>query len=155
MQFAGLNIPSFSNWAKLRGKSIRIAVNNGYCFAGNAALFGTADFCISTKNSWLGMAGPAMIEGGGLGKVEPKDIGPAEEQEKLGVIDYLAEDESDATRFAKKLLSYFQGKIESWDVKDQSILRNIIPENRRLAYSVRDVIETIADNDSFLELRKI
>ena len=96
-----------------------------------------------------------MIEGGGLGKVEPKDIGPAEEQEKLGVIDYLAEDESDATRFAKKLLSYFQGKIESWDVKDQSILRNITPENRRMAYSVRDVIETIADNDSFLELRKI
>ena len=44
VQFAGLNIPSFSNWAKLRGKSIRIAVNNGYCFAGNAALFGTADF---------------------------------------------------------------------------------------------------------------
>ena len=79
VQFAGLQIPSFSNWAKLKGKSLRVAVNNGYCFAGNAALFGTADFCISTKNSWLGMAGPAMIEGGGLGKVNPKDIGPAEE----------------------------------------------------------------------------
>ena len=155
VQFAGLNIPSFSNWAKLKGKSLRIAVNNGYCFAGNAALFGTADFCISTKNSWLGMAGPAMIEGGGLGKVNPKDIGPAEEQEKLGVIDYLADDEADATSFAKKLLSYFQGSLNKWEVKDQSILRNLIPENRRVAYSVRDIIETIADKDSFLEVRKI
>ena len=155
VQFAGLNIPSFSNWAKLKGKSLRIAVNNGYCFAGNAALFGTADFCISTKNSWLGMAGPAMIEGGGLGKVNPKDIGPAEEQEKLGVIDYLAEDEADATRFAKKLLSYFQGDLIKWECKDQSILRSLIPENRRMAYSVRDIIETIADKDSFLEVRKI
>ena len=87
VQFAGLQIPSFSNWAKLKGKSLRIAVNNGYCFAGNAALFGTADFCISTKKSWLGMAGPAMIEGGGLAKVDPKDIGTGAEQEKLGVID--------------------------------------------------------------------
>ena len=155
VQFAGLQIPSFSNWAKLKGKSLRIAVNNGYCFAGNAALFGTADFCISTKKSWLGMAGPAMIEGGGLGKVDPKDIGPGEEQEKLGVIDYLAEDEKDATRFAKKLLSYFQGDMDSWEVKDQSLLRNLIPENRRMAYSVRDIIETIADKDSFLEVRKI
>ena len=155
VQFAGLQIPSFSNWAKLKGKSLRIAVNNGYCFAGNAALFGTADFCISTKNSWLGMAGPAMIEGGGLGKVNPKDIGPAQEQEKLGVIDYLAEDEADATSFAKKLLSYFQGSQIKWETKDQSILRNLIPENRRMAYSVRDIIETIADKDSFLEVRKI
>ena len=154
VQFAGLQIPSFSNWAKLKGKSIRIAVNNGYCFAGNAALFGTADFCISTKESWLGMAGPAMIEGGGLGKVDPKDIGPAEEQEKLGVIDYLAKNEEDATRFTKKLLSYFQGETKEWDVKDQSILRNLIPENRRMAYSVREIIETLADKDSFLELRK-
>ena len=153
--FAGLLIPSFCNWAKLKGKSLRVAVNNGYCFAGNAALFGTADFCISTKNSWLGMAGPAMIEGGGLGKVNPKDIGPAEEQEKLGVIDYLAEDEADATSFAKKLLSYFQGSLNKWETKDQSILRNLIPENRRMAYSVRDIIETIADKDSFLEVRKI
>ena len=95
-----------------------------------------------------------MIEGGGLGKVDPKDIGPAEEQEKLGVIDYLAKDEEDATRFTKKLLSYFQGETKEWGVKDQSILRNLIPENRRMAYSVRDIIETLADKDSFLELRK-
>ena len=83
-QIAGLNITSFTSWAKLTGHSLKIAVNNGYCFAGNAALYGAADFCISTKNSWIGMAGPAMIEGGGLGTFDPKDIGPAEMHYKTG-----------------------------------------------------------------------
>ena len=73
---AGLNVNSFGSWAGLSGKVPRIAVNNGYCFAGNAALFGCADFTIATRHSWIGMAGPAMIEGGGLGRFEPTEIGP-------------------------------------------------------------------------------
>ena len=81
-QIAGLNITSFASWARLKGKVPRISVNNGYCFAGNAALFGSADFCIATKNSWIGMAGPAMIEGGGLGLFKPSEIGPSDLQEK-------------------------------------------------------------------------
>ena len=79
-QIAGLHIPSFSTWARLTGKCLKIAVNNGYCFAGNAVLFGCSDFMIATKQSWIGMAGPAMIEGGGLGVYDPKEIGPAEWQ---------------------------------------------------------------------------
>ncbi len=75
---AGLHVPSFSTWARLSGQCLRIAVNNGYCFAGNAALFGCADIRIATKQSWIGMAGPAMIEGGGLGKYSPDEIGPVE-----------------------------------------------------------------------------
>jgi len=151
---AGLNVLSFTNWAKLAGKVPRIAINNGFCFAGNAALFGCADFKIATRDSWIGMAGPAMIEGGGLGKFEPTEIGPAETQENNGVIDMLAENEAQATQFAKQLLSYFQGKVDLWSVADQSILRGIIPKDRRWAYSVRDVIKTIADEGSFLELRR-
>jgi len=151
---AGLNVLSFTNWARLAGKVPRVAINNGFCFAGNAALFGCADFKIATHDSWIGMAGPAMIEGGGLGKFEPTEIGPAEMQENNGVIDILAENEAQATRLAKQLLSYFQGPIDSWSVADQSILRDIIPKDRRWAYSVRDVIRTISDEGSFLELRR-
>ncbi|MEM1153146.1 MAG: carboxyl transferase domain-containing protein, partial [Pseudomonadota bacterium] len=99
-QVAGLNVASFSNWAGLKGKVLRIAVNNGYCFAGNAALFGCADFTVATRSSWIGMAGPAMIEGGGLGKFKPTDIGPIEEQQKNGVVDIVAEDEREATEIA-------------------------------------------------------
>lgn len=152
-QIAGLNIPSFSTWAALAGKVPRIAVNNGYCFAGNAALFGCADFTIATRSSCIGMAGPAMIEGGGLGTYAPTEIGPIEVQEKNGVVDLVAEDEAHATQLAQQLLSYFQGPVKEWELTDQAVLREIIPQDRRWAYSVHKVIEAIADKATFLELR--
>lgn len=155
VQIAGLNIKSFYTWAALSGIVPRIAVNNGYCFAGNAALFGCADFRIATKTSWIGMAGPAMIEGGGLGKHEPTAIGPIDVQEKNGVVDIVADDEAHATALAKQLLSYFQGPIQDWDAAPQESLRDAIPEDRRWGYPVRRIIETIADTGSFLELQRI
>jgi len=154
-QIAGLNIKSFSTWAKLSGIVPRIAVNNGYCFAGNAALFGCADFTIATRSSWIGMAGPAMIEGGGLGTFAATDIGPIDVQEKNGVVDIVAEDEAHASELARQLLSYFQGPIQDWSCGEQKLLRDIVPEDRRWAYPVRKIIETIADEGSFLELQRI
>jgi acetyl-CoA carboxylase carboxyltransferase component len=153
-QVAGLNIKSFSTWARLSGLVPRIAVNNGYCFAGNAVLFGCADIAIATRNSWIGMAGPALIEGGGLGVFEPTEIGPVDMQAKNGVVDIVAENEADATGIAKELLGYFQGPLGDWSCSDQTLLRNIVPENRRRAYPVRRVIEALADVDSFIELRR-
>ena len=152
---SGLNVESFLSWGRLSGKVPRIAVNNGYCFAGNAALFGCADITIATRTSWIGMAGPAMIEGGGLGKCAPTDIGPIDVQEKNGVVDIVAVDEAEATAIAKKLLSYFQGPIQQWQAADQAFLRNALPEDRRFGYNVRRIIECIADTDSFVELRRI
>jgi acetyl-CoA carboxylase carboxyltransferase component len=154
-QIAGLNIRSFHTWAALNGKVPRIAVNNGYCFAGNAALFGCADFRIATRNSWIGMAGPAMIEGGGLGKHEPTAIGPIDVQEKNGVVDIVADDEAHATALARQLLGYFQGPVEDWEVEPQESLRDAIPQDRRWGYPVRRIIETLADSGSFLELQRI
>ena len=152
---AGLNVNSFGSWAGLSGKVPRIAVNNGYCFAGNAALFGCADFTIATRHSWIGMAGPAMIEGGGLGRFEPTEIGPITVQEKNGVVDIVADDEAHATVLAQQLLSYFQGDTQDWATVQQEVLRELIPQDRRWAYPVRRVIETIADQGSFLELQRI
>lgn len=151
---AGLNYTTFYTWARLSGIVPRIAVNNGYCFAGNAALFGCADITIATRTSWIGMAGPAMIEGGGLGTYKPTEIGPADMQEKNGVVDILVEDEEEATAVAKKLLGYFQGPIKEWACGDQKALRDAVPENRRRAYQVNNVIDVLADDDSFIELRK-
>jgi acetyl-CoA carboxylase carboxyltransferase component len=154
-QIAGLNINSFRSWAALSGVVPRIAVNNGYCFAGNAALFGCADFCIATRKSWIGMAGPAMIEGGGMGKHEPTAIGPIEVQEKNGVVDIVADDEAHATALAKQLLSYFQGDVSAWTSVPQESLRDAIPVDRRWGYPVRRIIDTLADSGSFLELQRI
>ena len=149
----GLTVPSFATWASLSGVVPRIAVNNGYCFAGNAALFGCADITIATQSSWIGMAGPAMIEGGGLGVFKPDQIGPTDLQSANGVIDIVAEDEMDATLVVKQVLGYFQGSLNDWEAPDQETLAGSLPENRRFSYKIRDIINTVADIDSFTELR--
>ncbi|MBP6382286.1 MAG: hypothetical protein KBG29_03875 [Pseudomonadales bacterium] len=151
-QIAGLDVPSFARWAALSGRVPRIAVNNGFCFAGNAALFGCADITVATRSSWIGMAGPAMIEGGGLGVFQPTEIGPIEVQAKNGVVDLVVEDEAAATAAARRLLGYFQGSSNGWDECEQQRLREIVPADRRFPYAVRTVIETLADTGSWLEL---
>lgn len=152
IQIAGLDVPTFASWASLSGQVPMIAVNNGYCFAGNAALFGCADIRIATKTSWIGMAGPAMIEGGGLGSFAPTQIGPMDVQAKNGVVDLVANDEAHATVLTQQCLGYFQGGSETWQCGDQVELRDMMPADRRYVYDVRSVITQIVDSDSFLEL---
>lgn len=151
---AGLDVMTFTLFARLSGKIPRISIVSRYCFAGNAALAGCADVIIATENTSLGMGGPAMIEGGGLGKHHPKDVGPADTQVKNGVIDILVKDELEAIKVAQKYLSYFQGNHKEWTCEDQRVLRSAIPENRRRVYDIRALIEQLADTDSVLELRK-
>ncbi len=150
---AGLDVMAFHLWGRLSGLVPRVGVNAGYCFAGNAAILGCCDVVIATKDSSIGMGGPAMIEGGGLGVVEPQDVGPSSVQVANGVIDVLVEDEAEATAVARTYLSYFQGPVDDWSCADQRELRNVIPENRLRVYDVRKVIELLADTDSVLELR--
>lgn len=150
---SSLNCQSFTTWARLSGVVPRIAVNNGYCFAGNAALFGAADITIATQTSWIGMAGPAMIEGGGLGTFKPTEIGPTDTQARNGSIDLVAQDEAHATHLAKQVLSYFQGPLSEWECADQEQLRHILPEDRRFVYNMREVITILADRETFLEVR--
>lgn len=147
----------YGTWArlgKLSGKVPTIAIMSRYCFAGNAALVGCCDVVIATKDSSCGMGGPVMIEGGGMGKVEPQDVGPTSVQTKNGVIDILVENEEEAVAVAKKYLSYFQGPLDKWEVSDQKLLRNVLPESKRRVYDVRRILQLLADKDSVLELRK-
>lgn len=150
---SGLQCASFSSWAGLAGVVPRVAIGNGYNFAGNAALFGAADITIATTNSWIGMAGPAMITGGGLGQFKATDIGPIEVQSANGVVDIVADDEQHATELAKTCLGFFQGKTTDWKSHEQSTIADHLPSNRRFAYQVRDIITTLADQDSFIELK--
>ncbi len=151
---AGLDCLAFALFAKLSGEVPLIGINAGYCFAGNAALLGCCDVVIATRDSNVGMGGPAMIEGGGLGVFHPKEIGPANEQSANGVIDVLVDDEAEAVLVAKQYLSYFQGPKADWSMADQRKLRHVIPENRLRIYDVRQVIEIMFDDDSVLELRQ-
>ena len=149
---SALNITTFSSYAGLQGRGPKITVNSGYCFAGNAALFGSGDIRISTRESWIGLAGPAMIEAGGLGVFHPKDIGPAMMHSETGLVDILANDDADAMQLARQALSYFQGDLATWDAPDQKTLRHMIPEDRKRSYLVCPVLKALADTGSFLEL---
>jgi acetyl/propionyl-CoA carboxylase alpha subunit/acetyl-CoA carboxylase carboxyltransferase component len=151
---AGLDCWAFQYFGALSGLVPLVGINSGRCFAGNAALLGCCDVVIATRDSTIGMGGPAMIEGGGLGVFRPEEVGPMEVQVANGVVDLAVEDEAEAVEVAKRYLSYFQGRVESWDCADQRLLRRAIPENRLRIYDVRTVIETLADTDSVLELRR-
>lgn len=157
---SGLQCASFSSWAQLSHVVPRIAVANGYCFAGNAALFGAADIRIATQRAWIGMAGPAMIEGGGLGVVNAKDIGPIEIQASNGVVDIVADDEAHATELARRCLGYFQGELAYSETEhaenssQQAMLRAVLPDDRRFVYDMRKVITILADSNSFTELQR-
>jgi len=153
MGFAGLDCLAFAYWGQLSGLVPMIGINSGYCFAGNAAILACCDVIIATEDSYIGMAGPAMIEGGGLGVYSPKEIGPIDVQEANGVVDIRVADEAEGVAVAKKYLSYFQGVTSDWQVPDQGALRHVVPENRKQIYDMRDVIDGLCDVDSVLELR--
>ena len=138
---------------RLSGQVPLIGITSRFCFAGNASLLGCCDVIIATADSNIGMGGPALIEGGGLGVFRPEEIGPLDVQKKSGVVDIAVADEAEAVMVAKKYLSYFQGHLKNWDCADQRLLRNIVPENRLRIYNVREVIDTLADTNSVLELR--
>ncbi|RRV38292.1 biotin/lipoyl-binding protein [Pseudomonas sp. o96-267] len=151
---AGLDCHTFVAMAKLSGLVPTVGLVSGRCVAGNAALLGCCDVIIATRNASIGMAGPAMIEGGGLGSFTPEQVGPTSVQGPNGVIDVLVEDEAEAVAVAKQYLGYFQGPLSDWQCSDTRELRHVIPENRLRVYDIRQVIELLADHGSVLELRR-
>ncbi len=151
---AGLDVMTFAKYARLSGKIPRVAIVNGRCFAGNAALLGCSDVIVATQNATIGMGGPAMIEGGGLGVFSPEEVGPIAMQTANGVVDVAVRDEAEAVAVAKKYLAYFQGDLATWECADQRLLRAVVPENRLRIYDVRAALELMADLDSVLELRR-
>jgi acetyl-CoA carboxylase carboxyltransferase component len=151
---SALEVRAFALWARLSGLVPRIAVVSGRCFAGNAVIAGCSDLIVATENTSIGMGGPAMIAGGGLGDVDPDEVGPIDVQAPNGVVDVVAADEEEAVTIAKKLLGYFQGSVENWVAPDQETLREAVPERARRAYKVAPIIETIADEGSVTFLRE-
>ncbi len=145
---------TFTQFSKLSGLVPMIAIVNGRTFAGNTALVAACDVIIATEGSTLAMGGPAMIEGGGLGIYTPEEVGPMSFQVPNGVVDILVRDDEVAVDVAKRYLSYFQGPVAHWEANDQRPLRHVVPENRLRLYDMREVIDTIADRDSVLEVRE-
>ncbi|ADB51131.1 acyl-CoA carboxylase subunit beta [Conexibacter woesei] len=151
---SALDVRAFALWAGLSGIVPRIAVVAGRCFAGNAVIAGCSDLIVATEDVSLGMGGPAMIAGGGLGEVAPGDVGPIAMQAANGVIDVVVADEAEAVAVTKRLLGYFQGATPPGPVPDQTRLRQLVPERERRAYKVAPIVETLADEGSVTFLRE-
>jgi acetyl/propionyl-CoA carboxylase alpha subunit len=149
-----LHIKAFTLLAKLSGLVPLVGVVSGRCFAGNAVVAGCCDVIIATEKTSLGMGGPAMIEGGGLGVFHPDEVGPTAVQRRNGVIDIVVADEAEAVRVTRQYLSYFQGPVQEWTCADQRELRHVVPENRLRVYDVHRAIDVLADQGSVLELRR-
>jgi len=150
---ASLDVSTFVRFAALSGRVPLVGIVTGYCFAGNAAILGCCDVIIATSDSTVGMGGPVMIEGGGLGTFTPEEVGPVEVLGPNGVIDLVVEDEAEATAAARRYLSYFQGDVDAWSCADQREVRFLVPEDRNRVFDVRRVLAALADVDSVLELR--
>jgi len=150
----GLDCLAFMLLAELSGLVPLVGINAGYCFAGNAAVLGCCDVVIAAEDSNIGMGGPAMVEGGGLGVHEPTAIGPIDVQRANGVVDIVVADEAEAVAVAKRYLSYFQGAVDDWAVADQAVLRDVVPEDRQRVYDIRPAIDVLFDSGSVLELRR-
>lgn len=156
---SALDVGSFALWGALEGVVPRIAVVSGRCFAGNAVLAGCADLRVATPEANLGMAGPAMIAGGGLGEHVAEDIGPVDEQAANGVLDVVVEDEAEAVATARALVALLSGSPAAdgaghGEAEDQTLLRGALPDNEREAFDVRPVVETLADRESVVWLRE-
>ena len=151
---SGFQTSSFASFAQLSGEVPVVGIVSGRCFAGNAAFVGCCDVIIADKSSNIGLAGPAMIEGGGLGIFTPEEVGPAPVQYANGVIDVLVENEIEAVQVAKHYLSFFQGRVNAWTAPNPLALRNVVPENRLRAYDSRAAIHGIGDEGSVLLLRE-
>ena len=151
---ADLHIPAFHLLGRLSGLVPLVGIASGRCFAGNAVVLGCCDVVIATRNSNIGMGGPAMIEGGGLGVFRPEEVGPMAVQVPNGVVDIPVADEAQAVAAAKRYLSYFQGAVDDWTCADQRRLRHAVPEDRLRIYDMRRVIEVLADEGSVLELKR-
>jgi acetyl-CoA carboxylase carboxyltransferase component len=149
----GLDTEAFALFGALSGKVPLVGLVSGRCFAGNAALLGCCHVIIATPDANIGMGGPAMIEGGGLGVFAPEDVGPLSVQVPNGVVDVLAPDEKEAVEVGRKYLSYFQGDVDAWTAPSQEALREVVPPDRRRVYDVRHAMEGLADEGSVLELR--
>ncbi|MCY3812605.1 MAG: carbamoyl-phosphate synthase large subunit, partial [Gammaproteobacteria bacterium] len=150
----GVDASVFTDFAKLSGLVPLVGVSLGDCFAGNAALLSCCDVIIGTEGSNIGMTGPAVVEASGLGTHSAQDLGAMSFRSANGDVDIVVEDDAAAVQAVKQYLSYFQGPVAEWEAPDQRRMRHIIPENRVRTYEMRDIIDTLADEGSVLEIRK-
>ena len=146
-----------------RGRAVpMVSVICGESFGGSSFQSAFSDIVIQTKGTCLAVTSPRVIEIATGETVSFEELGGTAVHEKItGQIDLTAEDEDDALRLVREVLSYLpQNAWEvpartPWDGKLDAVpaLDSIVPERRTRAYDMRQVLRHLTDTDSILELK--
>jgi acetyl-CoA carboxylase carboxyltransferase component len=154
----------FYNHSILSGRVPQIAVLYGPCFAGTAYMPVFSDFVIMVnKISGMAIASPRMVQMATGQKVDVEELGGSYmHASKSGSADFVVESEEEAANVAKKLLTYlpdhFEAKLPEFPFcepsRDMNRIDDLIPKDPNQPYDVIELIESIIDGDSFMEVKK-
>lgn len=154
----------FRNQAVLSGTIPQICILFGPSAAGGAYIPAFCDVVfLVEKNASMYLGSPRMAEAVIGEKVSLEEMGGARMHcTQSGCGDFLVQSESEAIELAKKYLSYFpqncseQPPIQKPDSSGTNkSLKQILPDSPARAYDMREVIDTIIDRNSFLEVKAL
>ena len=147
----------------LSGVVPQISLICGPCAGGAVYSPALTDFIIQTRQARMFITGPKVIKQVTGEDITPEALGgPEAHMHHSGVIHFIAEDDADADRICKKLLSFLPSNnledpptlpVEPY-IEDDPSLNAIMPDNVRAPYDVREIIRKVVDNGDFLEVHE-
>src|ERR1035438_6342215 len=146
----------------LSGVVPQISLICGPCAGGAAYSPALTDFIIQTRQSRMFITGPGVIKQVTGEVVTAEELGgPATQMNKSGVSHFVAEDDVEAIAICQRLLSFLpSNNLEEAPHKPfnqadspDDLLNSLVPENSKLAYDVRVVIDRLVDGGDFLEVQ--
>ena len=136
----------------------------GNATAGGAYVPGMSDFAVFQKKAAkVFLAGPPSVKMATNEIATDEELGGAEMHSKVsGVSDYLAEDEYDAFRITREIMSYVAEGKPHFIPKKATIrpprfpkeeILGVVPENPKTPFDVRELIARIVDDSDFAEFK--
>ena len=143
----------------------QISAIMGPCAGGAVYSPAITDFILMVENtSYMFVTGPNVVKTVTQETVTAEELGGASTHStKSGVTHFACANELDCIQHIKKLLSYIpqncedEAPVYQYELKEDEsrpVLDNIVPENPNHPYDIREVIEGITDENSFLEVHK-
>ena len=141
----------------------QISVILGPCAGGACYSPAITDFVfMSKKSANMFITGPTVVKAVMGEQITADELGGADvHSSKSGVVHFAYKDDQACLDGVKKLLTYLPENCDEkppfmlGKARDESYrLEEIVPDNQRRVYDVKDVINTFVDVDSFFEIQE-
>jgi len=154
----------FYHQAQLSAQGVpQIAAVLGSCTAGGAYVPAMSDEAVIVRNQGtIFLGGPPLVKAATGEVVTAEDLGGGDLHARTsGVVDHLADDDADALRIVRSIVSTFGPRTPSpWDripteqpAVDPAELYGVVPTDPRIPYDVREVIARVVDGSRFAEFK--